>query len=170
MQPVKTPEVLNHQQVADRIKRIAWQIYENNSKGGDLIVAGIAGRGFALATLITNTLKEISDLQFSLHRIELNKKNLLGSSISLNPEVEDDFSGKTIIVVDDVLNSGATLIYGVKYFLDYKVKEIKTVVLVDRNHKNFPVKADYKGLSLSTSMMEHVDVQIEKAPYSVQIS
>lgn len=169
MSSIKTTEVLNHQEVLDRIKRIAWQIYENHSHGGELIIAGIELRGYILAEKIVKVLEEISPIQCSLHKIKLNKRNLLNGGLEIDP-ITSSLEDKCIIVVDDVLNSGGTLIYGVKYFLEFDVKEIKTVVLVDRNHKRFPVKADFKGLSLSTSMMEHVDVNIEKEPFSVQIS
>lgn len=162
-------EVLNHQQVEHRIKRIAWQIFENNSEGGELILAGIEKGGSNLASKLAEVLKQISPLKISLHTIHLNKRDLLNDKISLQPQITD-FTNKTIIVVDDVLNSGATLIYGVKYFLEYTVKEIKTVVLVDRSHKRFPVKADFKGLSLSTSMQEHVEVILEGNSFSVQLS
>lgn len=162
-------EVLNHQQVVDRINRIAWQIYENNSEDKELVLAGIASGGELLAHKLCEVLKKISPLKISLHTIYLNKKDLLGDSFEIKPAITD-YKGKTIIVVDDVLNSGATLIYGVKHFLEFEVKEIKTVVLVDRNHKRFPVKADFKGLSLSTSMMEHVEVILDQEQYSVQLS
>lgn len=169
MSNVTGTEVLNHQQVVDRINRIAWQIYENNSEDKELHIAGIASGGELLAHKLGDVLKKISPLEISLHTIYLNKKDLLGDSFEIKPSIED-YKGKTIIVVDDVLNSGATLIYGVKHFLEYDVKEIKTVVLVDRNHKRFPVKADFKGLSLSTSMMEHVEVILDQELYSVQLS
>tara|TARA_R110002096_G_scaffold21043_7_gene68726 strand:- start:78611 stop:79120 length:510 start_codon:yes stop_codon:yes gene_type:complete len=162
-------EVLNHQQVVDRINRIAWQIYENNSEDKELILAGISAGGELLAHKLTEVLRHISPLKISLHSIFLNKKDLLSDKITIKPEILE-YKNKSIIVVDDVLNSGATLIYGVKHFLEFDVKEIKTVVLVDRNHKRFPVKADFKGLSLSTSMMEHVEVILDQEEYSVQLS
>jgi pyrimidine operon attenuation protein/uracil phosphoribosyltransferase len=75
-----------------------------------------------------------------------------------------------VVVVDDVLNSGATLIYGVKFFLDHPVKRITTAVLVDRNHKRYPVKADFKGISLSTTLLERVEAHIEQEPFAVYLS
>ncbi len=162
-------EVLNHQQVSTRIRRMAWQIYENNSTHPEIILAGIMERGHLLASKIAEVLREISPLKVSLHKIVLDKQNPLSSSVNLEPEA-GNLDGRTITVVDDVLNSGATLIYGVRYFLQFPVREIKTAVLVDRNHKRFPVKADFKGLSLSTSMMEHVSVNIDQEPYSVRVS
>ena len=75
--------------------------------------------------------------------------------------VDEEYKNKSVIIVDDVLNSGATLMYAAKYFLDTKLKKLKTAVLVDRNHKKYPIKADYKGLSLSTSIQNHVEVSID---------
>ncbi len=166
--PHTTTEVLSHRQITDRIRRIAWQIYETHAETQELILAGIADSGFLLAELLAKKLEEISPIKVQLIRIVVNKKDPLGKS----PEFQSDRSleDKSVIVVDDVLNSGSTLIYGVRYFLDYHVKQIKTVVLVDRSHKSFPVKADFKGISLSTSLVEHVEVQIEKEPYSVVVS
>ncbi len=162
-------EVLNHQQVVDRINRIAWQIYESNSEEKELILTGIASGGELLAQKLAEVIRKISPLKVSLHTIYLNKKDLLGEKLNLQPPILD-YKDKTIIVVDDVLNSGGTLIYGVKHFLEFDIKKIKTVVLVDRNHKRFPVKADFKGLSLSTSMKEHVEVILDQENYSVLLS
>ena len=166
--PGSFTEVLDHQQITDRIRRIAWQIYENYHHEDEVILAGIADRGFQLAELLQSKLTEISPLKIQLLRIRVNKKDPLADAPAVEPQL--DFQGKSIIVVDDVLNTGSTLIYGVRYFLDYKVKAIATAVLVDRSHKRFPVKADHKGLSLSTSMLEHVEVKIDREPYSVVVS
>ena len=91
-----------------------------------------------------------------LCKVVIDKKNPL-SPITTSVAASD-YSNKSIVLIDDVLNSGSTLIYGVKHFLDVPVKQFKTAVLVNRNHKKFPVKADYKGISLSTSLNEHVEV------------
>jgi pyrimidine operon attenuation protein/uracil phosphoribosyltransferase len=162
-------EVLNHQQIEDKIKRIAWQIYEEHHNETEVLLVGIAKRGYALAQRIYEALNEIANLNIKLIALKLDKTQLLKGEMHLEP-AQEDLSEKNVVVVDDVLNSGATLIYGVKYFLDFPVKRINTAVLVDRNHKHFPVKADYKGLSLSTSLKQHVDVQIEESPFSVRIS
>lgn len=162
-------EVLNHRQIEDRIKRMAWQIYETHQDESEIILAGIVNKGFRLAELIVEQLEKICPLKVSLYKLIVDKKNPLGSAAELSP-ARDSFENTSVIVVDDVLNTGSTLIYGVKHFLDYKVKQLKTVVLVDRNHKNFPVKADFKGLSLSTNIMEHVEVNLSDAPYTVVVS
>ncbi len=169
MSAIVSTEVLDHSQVSTRIRRMAWQIYESNSSHTEIILAGIAERGYLLAEKIAHVLKDISPLTINLHKIVLDKRDPLRSKVHLEPEAET-LDGRSITVVDDVLNSGNTLIYGVRYFLQFPVQEIKTAVLVDRNHKRFPVKADFKGLSLSTSLLEHVDVNIQQEPYSVKVS
>ena len=161
-------EVLNHKQVEDRIQRIAWQIYEEFHNEKEDVLAGIADRGFYLAQKLYEHLQEIADIEIRISKLSFDKDHPLDTEYQMEPAM--DLNDRNIVLVDDVLKSGGTLIYGVRYFLDYPIKAMKTVVLVDRNHKRYPVKADFKGLSLSTSMQEHVNVQIEEAPYSVRVS
>jgi pyrimidine operon attenuation protein/uracil phosphoribosyltransferase len=162
-------QVLSNQQVKHKISRIAWQIYEEHHNRSKVVLAGIAQRGFLLAKLLQTELAEISSLKIELLTIQLDKRNPLFKPIKVTPEKEN-FDNESIIVIDDVLNSGATLIYGVRYFLNYSVQSIHTVVLVDRSHKRYPIKADFKGLSLSTALQEHVKVNIAAEPYSVTVS
>tara|TARA_R110002096_G_C14427232_1_gene709625 strand:- start:34 stop:543 length:510 start_codon:yes stop_codon:yes gene_type:complete len=169
MNPIASTLVLDDQQIKDRIKRMAWQVYETHQDETEIILAGIVENGFRLAEMMAAVLKEICPLKISLFRVVIDKRNPLAGGAKLEPSTVD-LDGKAILVIDDVLNTGSTLIYGVKYFLEFNVKQIKTIVLVDRNHKNFPVKADFKGLSLSTNLMEHVEVNITQPPYSVNVS
>jgi len=74
-----------------------------------------------------------------------------------------------LVLVDDVLNSGTTLIYGVKHFLEVPLKKFKTAVLVNRNHKKYPIKADFKGISLSTSLHEHVNIHLEGKTFEASL-
>ncbi|PQJ78148.1 phosphoribosyltransferase family protein [Polaribacter porphyrae] len=148
--------ILNTVQIHQKIKRIAYQIYESNSNESEVIIAGIVGNGFILAQKIAKTLKEISNLKITLCEVIINKKKPLEpitTSININ-----DYKNKSLVLVDDVLNSGTTLMYGVKHFLDVPLNKFKTAVLVNRNHKKYPIKADFKGVSLSTSIKEHVQV------------
>lgn len=162
-----TTQVLNDKEVKDRIKRIAWQIFEEFQNQESVLLAGIAERGFLLAQLLKAELDVIADIEIKISALKFDKDQPIESKPELNPaaNVED----ANIVLVDDVLKSGSTLIYGVKYFLDFPIRSMKTVVLVDRNHKRYPVKADFKGLSLSTSLQEHVSVSIESEPYSVDV-
>jgi len=148
--------ILNHQEIEHKIRRIAYQILETYTDEKEIILAGIAKNGFTLAEKISAILNDISDLKVTLCEVIIDKQNpfnTITTSIS-----KETYSNKGIVLVDDVLNSGTTLVYGVKHFLEVPVKKFKTAVLVDRNHKKFPVKADFKGISLSTSSKEHVHV------------
>lgn len=148
--------ILNHQEIHHKIKRIAYQIYETNVHENRVILAGIADNGYVLATYLKEQLDEISDLEVVLCKVIIDKKNPLTQvTTSLKP---DEYSNQSLVLIDDVLNSGSTLIYGVKHFLDVSLKQFKTAVLVNRNHKKYPIKADFKGISLSTSLNEHVEV------------
>ena len=102
---------------------------------------------------------KISDLKSTLCKVIIDKRQPL-SEIKTSLTV-DDYTNKSVVLIDDVLNSGSTLIYGAKHFLNVPLKQFKTVVLVNRNHKKYPVKADFKGISLSTSLHEHVEVILE---------
>jgi len=162
-------QVLDHQAVCSKISRIAWQIFEEFSDEKQIFIAGIADRGYLFASLLKEELDKISDLNCSLHRLSFDKDNPLEDQPILEPSILD-FQNANVVLVDDVLKSGSTLIYGVRYFLNFPIKVMKTVVLVDRNHKRYPVKADFKGLSLSTSLQEHVNVFIKEKPFSVEVS
>ncbi len=148
--------LLDSVQINQKIKRIAYQIYESNSNEKEVIIAGIIGNGYIFAERLVKTLKEISSLNVVLCKVNINKKKPL-ETISTSIEVKD-YKNKSLVLVDDVLNSGTTLIYGVKHFLDVPLKRFKTAVLVNRNHKKYPVKADFKGVSLSTSIKEHIQI------------
>lgn len=162
-------EVLNHQAVEHKITRMAWQLCEEFYREEEIVLAGIAERGFILAEKLAAEMARISPIKVDLRKLNFNKDQVLSSTVTIEPQ-SPGFEGKSIAVIDDVLNSGSTLIYGVRYFLDFPVKTLKTAVLVDRNHKRYPVKADFKGLSLSTSMQEHVQVELGSAGYSVTVS
>lgn len=151
--------ILTNKQILNKTRRIAYQIYEDNYKEKEIIIAGINGNGYIFTKKIAAILGEISDLKVVLCEVFIDKKNPIKKiTTSLNPE---DYKHKSLILIDDVLNSGTTLIYGIKHFLEVPLKHFNTAVLVNRNHKKYPVKADYKGISLSTSMHEHVSVVFE---------
>ena len=152
--------ILNHIEIEHKISRIAFQIYEAFSDEECIILAGISVNGYTFAEKTSVALKKISNLKVLLCEVKVDKVNPFKQIITSIPETI--YSNKGIILMDDVLNSGATLIYGVKHFLNVPVKKIKTAVLIDRNHKKFPIKADFKGISLSTSLKEHVHIVFEE--------
>ncbi len=155
----KNNVILSHQEITHKIKRIAYQIYESNVDETEIILAGIDSNGYILAKKLKLILNKISTLESKLCKVFIDKKNPRKEiKTSLTTE---EYSNKSVVLIDDVLNSGTTLIYGVKHFLNVPLKQFKTVVLVNRNHKKYPVKADFKGISLSTSLHEHIHVNID---------
>ncbi|HBU77942.1 MAG TPA: phosphoribosyltransferase [Muricauda sp.] len=152
--------ILNHDQIQHITKRIAYQIYETNVDEDEIVVAGIKGGGESFAKKIVTVLKNITDANIVLCKMDMDKKNPLKSGVSTSL-AEDGYKNKSIVLVDDVLNSGTTLIYGTHHFLKTPIKQLKTAVLVNRNHKKYPIKADFKGISLSTSLNEHIKVDFE---------
>jgi pyrimidine operon attenuation protein/uracil phosphoribosyltransferase len=153
--------ILNSTQIQQKINRIAYEIYENNYDEKEIIIAGIAKNGFVLANHIAEVLQKISPIKTKLIEIVIDKKNPLSAEIKLGMS-DKELQNKVIILVDDVLNSGRTLIFGAKPFLMMPVKRLTTVVLVDRGHNRYPIKADFVGLSLSTTLQEHITVEIDK--------
>tara|TARA_S200000501_G_scaffold370734_1_gene412453 strand:- start:454 stop:951 length:498 start_codon:yes stop_codon:yes gene_type:complete len=153
-------KILDNTLVKKKIIRISLQIIESNIDEKEIIIAGIEKKGFIFAKRISNEIKKKSNIETKLCSITVNKKNPMDKIfISLKT---NDYENKSVVIVDDVLNSGSTLIYAVKYFLNTKLKKLKTAVLVDRNHKKYPIKADFKGLSLSSSVQNHVEVEINE--------
>ncbi|WP_440121632.1 phosphoribosyltransferase family protein [Tenacibaculum sp. Ill] len=151
--------ILNNTQVEQKIRRIAFQIYESNSNETEIIIAGIADNGYFLAEKISTVLSQVSPIKVTLCKVFIDKKKPISPITTSISSIE--YQNKALVLVDDVLNSGTTLIYGVKHFLEVPLKRFKTAVLVNRNHKKYPVKADFKGLSLSTSIKEHVVVEFK---------
>ena len=153
--------VLDKKQLQQKLNRLAWQIYEQNHKEKEIIIAGIVDRGVLLAKKIVEKLREISDIKVKLATIKVDKDNPFYKDIEVDIS-EKDYKNKVLILVDDVLSSGKTLMYGAKYFLSVPLKKLSTIVLVDRNHNRFPIKADFVGVSLSTTLKEHISVELEK--------
>jgi pyrimidine operon attenuation protein/uracil phosphoribosyltransferase len=149
--------LLTHEQIQQKINRMAYQLFESNFTETEIVLAGIEQRGFVLAGRIQNALAKFSKQKVTLLSIEVEKDSPYQNF--QNKEIDSHiFEHKVVIVVDDVLNSGKTLIYGVNQFLHAPVKKISTLVLIDRNHKRFPVNADYVGLSLATTLKQNIKV------------
>jgi pyrimidine operon attenuation protein/uracil phosphoribosyltransferase len=149
--------VLDAPTAARKLRRMAYEILENNTDTPGIVLAGIRGSGSVIARSIQRLLAEISPLPVTLITITLDKKQ--PSAITLSQQ--ENFDDKIIIVVDDVVNSGKTLLYALKPFLEFHPAKIQTLVLVERSHKMFPVKPDYVGLSIATTLQEHIYVEVE---------
>lgn len=161
--------VLTSIQIEQKISRIAYQLYEDNSEATEIIIAGIVPSGFELAKRIARHLESISTIKVHLIEVKLDKEKPLGKEIHLN--IDSAFlTNKAVVLVDDVLNSGKTLIYALYPFLSIPIKKIKTVVLVDRNHKRFPIAADFVGISLATTLQEHITVVLGNENEEVYLS
>lgn len=159
--------VLDAKQIDQKIQRMAWEIYENNYLEKYIVIAGICPKGSVLSQRLSQYLTSISSLKVDTIEVTLDKENPLSSEVKVSSHSKLDH--KVVVLVDDVLNSGKTLIYGAQYFLNQPVKKLMTAVLIDRNYKRFPIKADVVGLSLATTLQEHVNVELEneKAVYLI---
>lgn len=149
--------VLNREVAAKKLQRMAYEVMENNMDEDKIILAGIRDNGLVIAKCIQQILSDISSLKTELISISLDKRQ--PGKIDLSKRL--DFNGHVVIVVDDVVSSGKTLLYSLKPFLEFQPKKIQTLVLVERSYKNFPVIPDYVGLSISTTLQDHIFVEVK---------
>ncbi len=160
--------ILSEDQIDQKIKRIAFEIFENNFKEKEIILAGIYDKGYELADLLAQALEKVASFKVRLIAVKLDKFAPTQSNITLDCE-EKDLANKCIVLIDDVLNTGRTIAYSLKPFLNIKVKKIETAVLVNRSHKQFPISCEYTGYKLSTTLNEHVDVHLQKGQKAVYL-
>ncbi|MFM9050803.1 MAG: phosphoribosyltransferase family protein [Bacteroidota bacterium] len=153
--------LLNSHQVRQRINRLAWQVFEDQADEKEIVIVGILESGDAVAKGLCEALKSISGLSVRHETIRIDKHAQVAGDFKLSADV-NSLTGSCVVLVDDVLNSGKTLFYALRPFLTVEVKKIRTVVLVDRHHRRFPVTADYSGLSLATTLKEHVSVESDE--------
>jgi len=149
--------ILSKEVAEKKMRRMAFEILENNTDEKEIILAGIRESGSVVARVIQKMLGEISSIKTELITITLDKKH--PADVSLSKKI--DFNNKAIILIDDVSNSGKTLLYALKPFIDSHPKKIQTLVLVERTHTSFPVRPDYVGLSIATTIQEHIFVEVK---------
>jgi pyrimidine operon attenuation protein/uracil phosphoribosyltransferase len=149
--------ILDEGTAARKLHRMAYEILENNLDEKELILAGIRDSGSVIARNIQQLLQQIGGMKTDIIDITLDKKN--PEEIILSKTM--DFTNRVIVVIDDVANSGKTMLYAMKPFLQYQPKKIQTLALVERTHKKYPVKTDYVGLSVATTLQEHIYVDVE---------
>jgi pyrimidine operon attenuation protein / uracil phosphoribosyltransferase len=149
--------ILGPEVAEKKLRRIAFEILENNFGETGFVLAGIRESGTVIAQVIQKLLNEIAGVKTELITVTLDKKNPREVTLNKQP----DFHNQVIILIDDVSNSGKTLLYAIKPFLDLNPKKIQTLVLVERSHNAFPVKPDYVGLSVATTLQEHIYVEVE---------
>ena len=160
--------LLDAEKIKLSTRRIAFQILESNFSATEVHLVGIEKNGVIFAQRIKSILEEIAPFKIYFSALTLDKKNPsapLHCSQDLNK-----MNRMSMVVIDDVLNTGSTLMYAVKYLLDFPVNQLKTAVLVNRNHKRYPIKGDFKGISLSTSINEHIEVIFDSDKEGVYLS
>jgi pyrimidine operon attenuation protein / uracil phosphoribosyltransferase len=153
-------QILNNIQISQKIRRIAFEIYENNFEEQEMIIAGIQGQGYIMAKLLAQEIQEISPIKAIFVQIIFDKNSPYDNSAVFDCD-ERFLEKKTIIVVDDVLNTGRTLAYSLSPFLTIPIKRLQVAVMVDRDYRRFPIKADFVGYTLSTTMTDHISVELE---------
>lgn len=152
-------KILTHKQIQQKIQRLAIEILENNYEEDEIILAGINNNGYNFALLMQAELEKLTKIAITMTRIRLNPAAPLKEGIEIEMPLEK-LADKTIIIIDDVANTGRTIFYACKPILEILPKKVEVAVLVDRTHKSFPIRVNYFGLSLATTLKEHIDVQI----------
>lgn len=160
--------VLDDKSVRQKIKRIAFQIYENNFSEKTIYLLGLDDNGLKLANLIHDELVKISDLSCELVRLDIDKSNVAKSEIKLDIDIKK-LKGKVVVLVDDVINTASTLMYSMKALLHVQLKKIEVAVLVNRSHTRFPIAPNYTGYELSTTLEEHIDFVISDRELGVYL-
>ena len=160
--------ILDKAQIFQKMKRIAYEILENNIDEKELVIAGIAEGGYNLSKILVDELSKESDFNIKLVKITFDKKAPFKSKIEVDSDIKT-LKDKVIIIVDDVLHTGRTFLMGMKPFLEINVKKIQTVVLVNRDHSLFPVRTNYTGYELSTTLNDHVLVDLTSKDFGVYL-
>ena len=150
--------ILDKERIAYKLRRMAYEIWERNSDEQEITLVGIESGGKAVADNLGVLLKEISPLSVNVLGLTINKKRPLNHALDFN----NNITGCSVVLVDDVANSGKTITYALHALLSYDLKKVMVAVLIDRKHKSFPIASDIIGLSLATTLQEHIEVEIEK--------
>ena len=153
----KKVELLDATRIAHKLRRMAYEIWERNSDEKEITLVGIESGGKVIADNLAALLKEISPLKVHVLSVVINKKNPLNHAL----DIDENLTGRSIVLVDDVANSGKTITYSLHALLSYDLKKVMVAVLVDRKHKSFPIASDIVGLSVATTLQEHIEVEIE---------
>ena len=159
MDAIKRSLILDQDDINRKIERISYEILEQNDGEQEIILAGIRQKGFVFAQRLESFLRQTANFSVILTDLQLQKHNPVVSEILMGID-PSSVNNKVVIVCDDVANTGKTLLYAMKPFLDFAPKRIQIAVLIDRQHKVYPVSPDFVGLSLSTNMQEHITVEI----------
>lgn len=149
--------ILSKEIAGNKLRRIALELVERNYNEPQLVLVGIKENGIVIANIIAGFLKESFKGEIIVTALSIDKKK--PSTITIDPAF--DFNNKVVILIDDVANSGRTMLYSLKPLLETYPAKIQTAALVERTHKSFPVGLDYVGLSISTTLDEHIYVEVQ---------
>jgi len=166
---ISKSKILNINEINQKLKRLAWQVYEKNSDEKEIFLVGVSERGLILAKELADHIHKISNIKTNISHLELDKDNPYNKEVSFNL-MEKEYTNKVVVIVDDVLNSGKTLMFATKHFLTTRLISLSVLVLVDRNHNRYPIKADYVGLSLATTLQEYINVELKGTDKGVYLS
>jgi pyrimidine operon attenuation protein/uracil phosphoribosyltransferase len=161
-------QVLQDHQIRQKIKRLSYEILENNLDEQVIILAGINNNGYRFASLLLESLKQISNKHFRLARITLSPADPVSHEISADL-TEEELQDKCVIIIDDVANTGRTIFYAFRVLMNILVRKVEVAVLVDRKHKQFPINVDYLGMSLATTIQENITADLSENKFSVEL-
>ena len=161
-------KILNKKEIDQKILRLSWEIYENNFNEDEIVLVGIGEKGFLIAQSVNAHLSIISNFKTTISKISFNREKPYDEiKLSIN---DNEYKNKSVILIDDVLHSGKTLMYASKAFLNTPLKKMSILVLVNRDHNSYPIKAKYVGLSLSTTLKEYIRVELSNRNSGVYLS
>lgn len=154
-------KVLSNKQIEQKVERLAYEILEDNFNESTVVFLGINKNGLRFAKILQNTYDTISEGKSTLGGITLNAANPLDDEITIDVDLKT-LNKHSVIIVDDVANTGRTIFYAAKPLMNYLPKKVQVAVLVDRKHKQFPIEVDYVGLSLATTLKENIRVELSR--------
>ena len=152
-------KILSHVEVLRKIRRIAFEIYEHNFEEKEIVIAGIKDTGYKLAQLLAEQVQEVSSIKCELAEITLDKSANLQSEVTVTLGAAA-LTNKAVVIVDDVLNTGKTIVHSLKPFLKIHIRKVQVAVLVNRGHRTFPSSPDFVGYELSTTVNQHIEVYL----------
>lgn len=148
--------LLDDLRIRRKLLRMAWQIWEHNSNEKTITLIGISGNGAVIAEMLAEHLRTISPLQVSILRVDMDKAAPMSAPITVDAPIHD----RSLVLVDDVANSGRTLLYALRPLMEAGPEKILIAVLLERKHKSFPVAPDIIGQSVATTLQDHIHVRI----------
>ncbi|MFB9864544.1 phosphoribosyltransferase [Rufibacter immobilis] len=160
--------ILDHHQILQKIKRMAFEIFENNFEENKMVLAGIHENGYLLAQLLQQELKQISAIEVKLLKVTLHKTDPLAHDFLIEPAL-DTLADTTVVLVDDVLNTGKTLAYTLRSFLEKECKKLEIATLINRHHTLYPISSTYTGYSLATTLREHIRVVLAESEWNAYL-